>query len=437
MSAFDKIIGYDNIKEELIEFCDMVTSKEKYEKLGARLPQGILIYGEPGLGKTLMAKCVIEECDIMSFTLRRNKGNDDFVANISETFKTAKEHAPSIIFLDDLDKFANEDKNHRDAAEYVAVQAGIDDVKGSDVFVIATANKVWKLPDSLVRVGRFDIQIEVEDPTESDAEAIIKHYLRDKPLARDVDMDDLSKMISYSSCAELEDILNKAAISAASKGKESIQMCDLVKAVLKTQYHLPDEFLDDSTEESRKVALHEAGHVVMCEYLNPGMVGLTSIVATGRCDLHGFVHQCKSLKSWEGDILVSLAGKAAVELYYSDSCTIGCKDDLERAHLCIREHMSEEGSLGFGVLNVGSERDLETSQSYLARSEAVTHAELEKYMNRVRRILLENRAFLDDVTRELLDKGTLLHSDIKRIREKYVSGDDNSPRRTEFGTKLS
>ncbi len=422
MSAFDKIIGYDEIKEELIEFCDMVNNKEKYEKLGARLPQGIIIYGEPGLGKTLMAKCIMQECDIISFTLRRNKGNDDFVANISETFKAAKENAPSIVFLDDLDKFANEDKDHRDAAEYVAVQAGIDEVKGSDVFVIATANKIWKLPSSLVRVGRFDIQIEVEDPTESDAEEIIKHYLSDKPLSKDVDMDDLSKMISYSSCAELEDILNKAAISAAGKGKDRIEMADLVKAVLKTQYHLPDDFLDDSSEENKRVALHEAGHVVVCEYLNPGMVGLTSIVATSRSELHGFVHQCKSLKRWEDDILVSLAGKAAVELYYSDFCTKGCKDDLRRAHSYIRELMAEEGTLGFGMLDVGMDRGLETSQSYLARSEAVTHAELEKYMKMVRRILLENRAFLDDVTSKLLERGTLLHSDIRKIREKYIAG---------------
>ena len=127
MSSFDKIIGYETIKNELMQICDMINNKSVYEKLGAKLPMGVLLYGDPGLGKTLMAKCFIEECKLEAFTIRKNK-SENFVEHISEIFKEAKEKAPAIIFLDDMDKFANEDNNHRDAEEYVAVQAGIDDV---------------------------------------------------------------------------------------------------------------------------------------------------------------------------------------------------------------------------------------------------------------------------------------------------------------------
>ena len=148
MSAFDKVIGYDSIKTELLQICDMIHNKELYERLGAKLPQGLLLYGDPGLGKTLMARSFMEESGLKTYIVRRNKGDDDFIGEITETFAKARQDAPSIVFLDDMDKFANEDSNHRDAEEYVAVQAGIDEVKNCGVFVLATANETGKLPRS-------------------------------------------------------------------------------------------------------------------------------------------------------------------------------------------------------------------------------------------------------------------------------------------------
>lgn len=296
MSAFDKVIGYETIKNELMQVCDMVHNKECYEALGAKLPQGILLYGDPGLGKTLIAKCFIEESGLKSYVVRRNKGNDDFISNITETFQKAKENAaPCIVFLDDMDKFANEDSDHRDAEEYVAVQSGIDEVKNCDVFVLATANEMRKLPESLVRSGRFDRKIEVKCPTDKDANKIIAHYLSDKKVSKNVNMEDLSKMISYSSCAELETILNEAAISAAYKRKTDIEMEDLVKSVLRMIYDSPDNYTKASAEDMKKTALHEAGHLVVSEVLCPGSVGLASLRSTGRDSTGGFIHRCKEL----------------------------------------------------------------------------------------------------------------------------------------------
>ena len=135
MNKFDKVIGYETIKRELLQVCDMLGNKGEYEKLGAKLPHGILLYGAPGLGKTLMAKCFIEESGLKTYTIRRNKGTDDFVGEITDTFKRARENTPSIVFLDDMDKYANEDERHCDAETYVAVQSGIDEVRDFDVFV--------------------------------------------------------------------------------------------------------------------------------------------------------------------------------------------------------------------------------------------------------------------------------------------------------------
>ena len=149
MNAFDKVIGYKSIKRELLQVCDMIRNRAIYEEMGARLPHGLLLYGDPGLGKTLLAKCFMEESGLNTITVRRDQGGDAFVNSITQAFAKAKAEAPAILFLDDMDKFANEDASRCDAPEYVAVQAGIDDVKETEVFVIATANEIRKLPAPL------------------------------------------------------------------------------------------------------------------------------------------------------------------------------------------------------------------------------------------------------------------------------------------------
>ncbi|HIV03465.1 MAG TPA: AAA family ATPase, partial [Candidatus Aphodoplasma excrementigallinarum] len=361
-------------------------------------------------------KSFIEESGLKAYIVRRNKGNDDFIGDITDTFRKAKENTPCVIFLDDMDKFANEDSDHRDAEEYVAVQSGIDEVKNCDVFILATANEMWKLPRSLVRSGRFDRKIEVQCPTNKDADEIIEHYLSNKKVSETVNMDDLSKMISYSSCAELETILNEAAISAAYKRKPSIEMDDLVKSVLRMQYDSPDNYTKTSAEDMKKTALHEAGHLVVSEVLCPGSVGLASLRSTGRDSTGGFIHRCKELSRRPYHVLVSLAGKAAVELYYSDTCASGCQNDINRAFNIIREGLSENATLGFGMIDVATNRFPDTSENMNSRNEAVTQAELERYMLITKDILLKNREFLEKATAALIEKETLLHSDISILR---------------------
>ena len=416
MSNFDSIIGYETIKAELRQICDMIHNREVYEKLGAKLPHGVLLYGAPGLGKTSMAKCFILESGINAYTVRRNKADDDFVSEITGIFEKAKKNAPSIVFLDDMDKFANEDECHQDAQEYVAVQAGIDDVKNSDVFVIGTVNNLRKLPRSLTRPGRFDRKIEVCRPTEKDAEKIIAHYLKSKRIAEDVNLEDVAKMISYSSCAELETIMNEAAICAAFSRRESISMDDMVKAVLRMQYESPDNYTQTSQDELKRTAIHEAGHLVVCEVLKPGSVGLASLRSSGRGEMDGFIRRCTDITVAQ-HIIVTLAGKAAVELYYPETCANGCGQDIRNAIEEIRADISENCICGFGLVDVTTNNIACVSEDINARNEAAVHAELEKSLFKARCILIKNRDFLEKVASALLDKGTLMYSDIRAIRE--------------------
>ena len=419
MKAFEKVIGYEDIKRELMQVVDQIHNKEIYESLGAKMPRGLLLHGEPGLGKTLLANCLIEESGLPVFTLRRTKAGNDFMNDITETFHRAADSAPAIVFLDDMDKFANEDSNHRDAEEYVAVQAAIDGVKETDVFVLATVNKMVKLPASLFRSGRFDKVVEVKAPEEEDARKIIEYYLKDKKISEDVDMDDLSKMISYHSCAELESVLNEAAIQAAFARKPRIAMEDIMEIVLKNQYGMEGNCAQMSEDKIRQTALHEAGHLVASEVFDPGSVGVASIRPNSNC-VDGFVRRCRSLPRRPQHVVVSLAGKAAVELYYSEACASGCGADIERAYTLIREGLALSGTQGFGMIDVAMHRFPDTSESMNSRSEAVTQAELERNMFKARDILLKNREFLEKTADALMEKKTLLASDIRRIREDCV-----------------
>ena len=417
MTTFDKIIGYETIKTELEQICDMIHNKEIYIALGAKMPHGLLLYGNPGLGKTLMAKCFIEESGLKAYIVRRNKGTDDFVGEITETFKQAKENAPAIVFLDDMDKFANEDEDRRDAEEYVSIQSGIDEVKDSEVFVIGTANNMRKLPRSLTRSGRFDRKIEVCSPSPTDAFEIIKHYLKDKKIADDLNLEDIAMMIQYSSCAELETILNEAAILAAYARRERITMKDMVNAVLRMEYEAPDSFTKTSEDDMRRIALHEASHLVICEVLCSGSVGLASLRSSGRDSMGGFVRRCKELTRRPFDILISLGGKAAVELYYADAHASGCHTDMKRAAEQIRTAITESCVSGFGYMDIENHFTPAMSENLNSRNEAVVHAELERYLFKAKDILLKNKDFLEKVTAALIEKETLLYSDIKALRE--------------------
>ncbi|MBR4490570.1 AAA family ATPase [bacterium] len=415
MNCFDNVIGYDKIKEELTQICDMIRNREFYEGLGAKMPSGILLYGDPGLGKTLLANAFMTESGLPLYTVGMLDGKDDLVKVIADAFKLARDNAPAIVFLDDMDKLANEDERHRDAKEYVAIQAAIDGVKGKNVLVVATANDVDKLPESLIRDGRFDHKIEVEAPNGEDARKIIEYYLSSKKVGESVNMEDLCMMISYHSCAELETILNEAAIQAGRNRHKTIEMGDLVKTVLRMNFHTDQNYENTSEEEVRKVALHEAGHLTICEVIAPGSVGIATLTVNDD-SVAGTVRRCKELKRRPYEILVTLGGKVATELYYSEACASGCQRDLDMAVANIWSGIVHSGTHGVGLVDPTPSR-AEPSDAYKNDVERCVHSALERYIFKARNILLKNRDFLEKVTEALIEKKTLLYSDIRAIRE--------------------
>jgi cell division protease FtsH len=175
MKHFEAIIGYEDIKIELERVLDTIINNEKYEALGVKVPAGILLHGAPGVGKTLFATTFLKNSGRPYFVCRKDRPDGEFVNEIKNVFEKAKEAAPSIVLLDDIDKFANATRRYSNDEEFVTVQSCIDEIKheGKAVFVFATANEIDKLPESLTRSGRFDKIIEMDVPMTADAAKII------------------------------------------------------------------------------------------------------------------------------------------------------------------------------------------------------------------------------------------------------------------------
>lgn len=207
-------------------------------------------------------------------------------------------------------------------------------------------------------------------------------------------------MMSYHSCAELETILNEAAIRAAFARKDSIGMEDMVGTVLKQQYGASEDVPHNSEEVVKKTALHEAGHLVACEILSPGSVGFASLLPSRENRCGGFVHNCNVLPD-SCEAIVALAGKAAVEMQYPGQLAEGCGRDIKRAVNCIREAAANVGKMGFSLLDVESDRSASMSESLNARSEAAVQAELERCYNRAKSVLSENELFLEKSPKRL------------------------------------
>ena len=414
MSEFDKVIGYKDIKAELIRYADVLKNPEKYSKLGVALPSGLMICGEPGLGKSLMAKCLIAESGCKVFTLRKDKPNGDFVNLIKETYDNAKKESKAIVFLDDIDKFANEDNTHRDAEEYVAVQSCIDECKGHNVFSLATANDQYCMPDSLLRAGRFDKVIEVEAPEGKDAEAIIRHFLQSKQMMGDIDTEEIFRLMEHRSCAELEMVINEAGIYAGFEGKEQIDHEDIVRACMRILFESPESTESLEFDEMKRIAVHEAGHAVVAEILNPGSVSIISICKHwGNIGGLTKVHRPRRIYSHEeafGRATEGLGGKAAMAVVYGIE-EVGCSEDLENVHNTISAYIASDCVMGFE-----SYCRMDSSSYTCEKRDRTVALEKERHYQLAKRIIAENRGLLDAIVDALMDHKTVTFREMQEIK---------------------
>lgn len=420
MSEFDKIIGYKAVKLELQRLADIMKNLDKYKNLGVKMPKGLLLSGDPGVGKTLMANCLIKESGRKVFVCRKDKPNGNFVNEIRNIYNLAKESAPCIVLLDDMDKFANGDEMHRNAQEYVTVQSCIDCLEGEDVFTIATVNNKYNLPTSLLRAGRFDKNIEVDVPKGDDAVKIIQHYLKQKKYVSNINPAEIARILNGHSCAELETVVNEAGIYAGYLNKEFIEFDDIIKACMRIIFHAPEDNLNYDNVYMENTAYHEAGHAVVAEILEPNSVNLVSICnhigdIGGVTSYYQDENYWQSKKYMENRVMVVLAGKAATEVIYGDCCDVGANDDIRRAIKIVERFIDHYCGYGFDKFEFA----MHSSNNFLSRREDTVFAEMEKYYQMAKKIIIQNKNFFEDIAKMLIKKKTLVCNDIQQIRSKY------------------
>ena len=433
---FENIIGYESIKKELGIIVDMFRNPEKYDSIGAKYINGVLLYGAPGTGKTTFIKDMIEACSVTTYILRKDKANDDFINTIRSTFELAKENAPSIVFMDDMDKFA--DKDEACPEEYAVIQACIDDVRGYKVLALATVNEPQRLPRSLKRVGRFDKTIKLGNPGREDSEKIVKHYLLQKGCCTDVNYKEVARLLDGQSCAALESIINEASILAAYDNRNMVENKDIISATLNVIYNTP-EAINSDCESDPTIAYHEAGHAVVSEYLEPGSVNIISTADRTGDSVGGFTSiqradkYFNSIDYMENRIMCLLAGKAAVDVVFGIN-DVGCSDDLDRVATIIRRFINAYCSYDFQ----GYETDeAESSQDLKKRNEILMAFETEKYYQKTKRILINNRSFLDMLAEKLMQDKVITYQTIQDIKnECYKTSVGNHQDLAIFGNSI-
>lgn len=414
---FTPIIGYASIKKELVGICDIILNSDVYSNLGVNVPNGLLLSGEPGLGKTLMANCFIKASGRKAYICRKDMPDGDFVKHIKTTFEKAVENAPSIVLLDDMDKFAaNGDEMHKNSEEFVTIQSCIDEIKGKNVFVLATINDERALPKSLLRAGRFDNRITVESPRGEDAEKIVEHYIKKKNFISNIDVKTITRLLNGNSCAELEAVINQAGIYAGIARKQKIEMDDIVKACLRIIYQSPESETAHSPEALKAIAYHEAGHTVVAEVLEPGSVNFVS-VRSHSGSKGGFANFYQSedyfikKQYMENRVTVILGGKAATEVCFGET-DVGANNDLHRAFDIVDRFVEDYCSNGFDRWV----QDVFPSQSLRERKSAQISFEMENFYKKAKKILIDNREFLDKLAQALMNKDILTGVEIEAIK---------------------
>ena len=373
--TFKDVAGQDEAKESLQEVVDFLHNPGKYTAIGAKLPKGALLVGPPGTGKTLLAKAVAGEAQVPFFSLSGSEFVEMFVgvgaSRVRDLFEDAKKHAPCIIFIDEIDAVARRrgtgmggghDEREQTLNQLLVEMDGFGVNEG--IIVLAATNRVDILDHAILRPGRFDRKISVGRPDIGGREAILKVHAKNKPLAEDVDLKQIAQTTAGFTGADLENLLNEAAIIAAKDNRNFIQQEDIKRAFIKVGIGAEKKSRIISPKERKITAYHEAGHAILFHVLpDVGPVYTVSIIPTGvgaagytmplpeRDDM--FMTKGRMLQ----DIMVDLGGRIAEELIFDD-ITTGASNDIKQATNEARKMVTRFGmSDRIGTINYDDDSD--------------------------------------------------------------------------------
>jgi cell division protease FtsH len=446
--TFEDVAGVDEAKEELKEIIEFLKDPQKFQRLGGRIPKGVILIGPPGTGKTLLAKAVAGEANVPFFSISGSDFVELFVgvgaSRVRDLFDQAKKHAPCLVFIDELDAVGRErgaglggghDEREQTLNQLLVEMDGFDPNDG--IIVIAATNRPDILDSALLRPGRFDRRIVVNKPDVKGREEILKVHTRKVPLAPDVDLKLLAKTTPGFSGADIANMVNEAALNAARNNQKFVTMKDFEFAKDKVLMGAERKSLIISDEEKKIVAFHEAGHVIVANSIpEADPIHKVSIIPRGlalgvtqQLPLDDRYNYTKSYL--EAQIAVLLAGRIAEEIALEKETT-GAGNDFEQATEIARKMVCKWGMSDLGPLTYADKddmvflgRDLAVRKDFSEETARKIDEEIKKIIttnyNRAKEILENKKDALFKLAETLLEKESLTGDEIKEIIGKETS----------------
>ena len=445
--TFKDVAGLDEEKEDMEEIVDFLRNPKKYSDLGARIPKGVLLEGPPGTGKTLLAKAVAGEAGVPFFSISGSDFVEMFVgvgaSRVRDLFEDAKKNAPCIVFIDEIDAVARKrgsglggghDEREQTLNQMLVEMDGFGVNEG--IIVLAATNRVDILDPAILRPGRFDRKVMVGRPDVKGREEILKVHVRNKPLADDVNLHEIARTTAGFAGADLENLMNEAAIAAAKESRPFIKKEDVDKSFVKIGIGGEKKSRLVPEKERKITAYHESGHAILFHLLSEvGPVHLVSIIPNGRGaggytmplpeNDNVFLTKKKMLQ----DIMVSYGGRIAEELIFGD-ITTGASADIKQATqtaqaMVVKYGMSEKVGLINYEVNSEEEvflgRDLGHARSYGEKVAGMIDKEVRRIMDEcyveARRIIEENMDVLHKCANLLLEKERIERSEFEALFE--------------------
>lgn len=440
---FSDVAGAEEEKEELQEIVEFLKNPKKFTEMGARIPKGVLLVGPPGTGKTLFAKAVAGEANVPFFNISGSDFVEMFVgvgaSRVRDLFDQAKRNMPCIVFIDEIDAVGRQrgaglgggnDEREQTLNQLLVQMDGFE--KNEGIIIMAATNRPDILDQALLRPGRFDRQIYVHIPDVKGREAIFRVHSRNKPLAPDIDFKALARLTGGFSGADIENLLNEAAILAARNNRTAIIMDDINEAINKVIAGPQKKSRVVTETDKRITAYHESGHAIVAKLLKHcDAVHEVSIIARGQAagytitlpeNDNNHVTKNKLLDT----ITMMLGGRAAEEIVIQDVST-GASNDIERATGVAKRMVTEWGMSELGTMFLGADkevflgRDYGTSHSYSEEMASKIDGQVQKIISacydRAKQILIDNRAILDTMVRLLYAKNTIFEDEVNMIFE--------------------
>ena len=443
-TTFNDVAGLQEEKEELEEIVDFLKAPRKYTKLGARIPKGVLLVGPPGTGKTLLAKAVAGEAGVPFFSISGSDFVEMFVgvgaSRVRDLFEDAKKNAPCIVFIDEIDAVARRrgtgmggghDEREQTLNQMLVEMDGFGVNQG--IIVMAATNRVDILDPAIMRPGRFDRKVGVGRPDVAGREEILNVHARTKPLAEDVDLKQIAQTTAGFTGADLENLMNEAAIRAAREDREYITQEDIRKSFVKVGIGAEKRSKVISEKERRITAFHESGHAILFHLLpEVGPVYTVSIIPTGT-GAAGYtmpLPEKDEMFNTKGrmlqEIMVDLGGRIAEELVFDD-ITTGASQDIKQATKLARDMITKYGmSENVGLVCYSDDdeevfigRDLAHHRSYSEGIAAEIDAEVKSIISdayaKAKAIIMENREVLDKCAELLLEKEKITREEFETL----------------------